>query len=113
MKQGGALVDIRRDDEWRLTGVVKGSHLITFFSQDGSCDPMTWLRKINLLVADDQPLALICRSGYRTGLICEFLEERTGRQQIYNLTNGILGWLAEGLPVAEVAEIVDKNGNDN
>ena len=34
LKSGGVLVDIRRAEEWRLTGVVQGSLLLTFFAAE-------------------------------------------------------------------------------
>lgn len=99
LQRGVALVDIRREEEWRLTGVVEGSLLLTFFAADGSSDPLSWLKQLSQMVADEQPLALICRSGYRTGLICDFLVGVNPDREIYNLTEGILSWLVAGLPV--------------
>ncbi|MEA3544124.1 MAG: hypothetical protein U9R69_02765 [Thermodesulfobacteriota bacterium] len=54
-----AIVDIRRSEEWRLTGVVAGSHLLTFFDDYGSCQPEEWLRQLDQLVPVEQPLLLI------------------------------------------------------
>lgn len=105
MNRGGALVDIRREDEWHLTGVVEQSILLTFYAADGSSDPNEWLAQLNRLVPPEQPLALICRSGYRTTFICDFLLEVTTRPEIHNLTNGILGWLAEQLPVVNFGDV--------
>lgn len=102
LQQGGALVDIRRAEEWRQSGVVAESLLLTFFAQDGSSEPSDWLQQLNRLVSPERPLALICRSGYRTTLICDFLIEATDRRKICHLTEGILGWLAAGLPVVEI-----------
>ena len=100
---GGALVDIRRPEEWRLTGVVPQSHLLTFFEADGSNDPTLWLDRLDALVPTEQPLALICRSGYRTELLCDFLSQVSKRQQIYNVSGGILDWLAAGQAVEDYA----------
>lgn len=102
LEQGGALVDIRREEEWRLTGVVAGSLLLTFFAADGSSQPTRWLEQLNREVPLEQPLAVICRTGYRTTFICDFLITSTPRQEVYNLTDGIFGWLAEDLPVSKV-----------
>ncbi|SHJ74295.1 Rhodanese-related sulfurtransferase [Malonomonas rubra DSM 5091] len=99
---GGALVDIRREEEWQQTGIVAGSELLTFFAADGSSHPEGWLKELDRLVPLEQPLALICRTGYRTGLICDFLTEVSKRKKIYNVTNGIFGWLAEQFPVVNV-----------
>lgn len=96
---GGVLIDIRREEEWRKTGVVEGSLLLTFFAADGSSQPKLWLNELNRLVPTDKPIALICRTGYRTSLICDFLLEGEGREKFYNHTSGIFGWMAERLPL--------------
>lgn len=102
LQADGVLVDIRREEEWRATGVVEGSLLLTFYAADGSSQPDLWLAELNRLVPLEQPVALICRTGYRTSLICDFLLEASEREKIYNHTHGIFGWLAEKLPVVSV-----------
>jgi len=99
LQQGAAIVDIRRSEEWSLTGVVSGSLLLTFFDAQGECQPEEWVAQLDQQVPLDQPLLLICRTGHRTGLICDLLIETTQRLNIYNVSDGIFGWLAEGLPV--------------
>lgn len=54
------LVDIRRAEEWKQTGVIEGAHLVTYA---GAQD---FLAKVGPLVGKGQKLALICRSGNRT-----------------------------------------------
>lgn len=102
LSRGAAIVDVRRPEEWQLTGIVAGSELLTFFDQHGQSQPEAWLQQLDNLVAEDCPLVLICRTGHRTSLICEFLIEMTSRVDIYNVSDGILGWLGEGLPVDRV-----------
>ncbi len=101
LQQGAALVDVRRPEEWQLTGVVEEALCLTFFAADGSSKPLQWLAELNRLVPIDQDLVLICRSGRRTALICEFLLEVTNGRQLYNVSDGMLGWLATGLPVVK------------
>ena len=93
------LVDIRREEEWAATGVIEGSLGLTFFDQSGNADAADWLRRLDQLVPVSKPLALICRSGYRTGLVCDFLSQVSQRAQIYNVAGGILDWLAAGFPI--------------
>ena len=102
LSYGAAIVDVRRPEEWRLTGIVAGSELLTFFDAKGQSQPEEWLQQLNGLVADDCPLVLICRTGHRTSMICEYLIEVTSRVDIYNVSDGIFGWLGEGLPVASL-----------
>ncbi|MCW8858760.1 MAG: rhodanese-like domain-containing protein [Deltaproteobacteria bacterium] len=105
LQQGAAIVDIRRPEEWHLTGIVAGSHLLTFYDAQGDSQPEEWLRDLDQLVPQEQPLLLICRTGHRTGLICEHLIETTSRVSIYNVSDGILGWLAEGFPVDQYMSV--------
>lgn len=102
LKMGAAIVDIRRQEEWQLTGIVAGSELLTFFDAHGQSQPEEWLRQLNALVPGDRPLVLICRTGHRTSLICEYLVEVTSRAEIYNVSDGIFGWLRAGLPVVSL-----------
>ena len=59
LHQGAVVVDVRRPDEWQLTGTVADSILLTFFDAEGNSDPLGWLEKLNQQVADDVPLVLI------------------------------------------------------
>ena len=97
---GAAIIDVRRPEEWQLTGVVNGAICLTFFAADGSSDPLKWLAAMNQRVPAAQDLVLICRSGRRTAIICDFLLEVTVGRQLYNVSDGMLGWLAAGLPVS-------------
>ena len=59
LRQGAAIVDARRPEEWRLTGFVTGSELLTFFDDRGNSQPEEWLRQLDQLVPVDLPLVLI------------------------------------------------------
>ncbi|MDH5798470.1 MAG: rhodanese-like domain-containing protein [Paracoccaceae bacterium] len=54
------LVDIRRPEEWKQTGVIEGALLVTYGSAED------FLRTVTPKLASGQRLALICRSGNRT-----------------------------------------------
>ena len=59
LRQGAAIIDVRRQDEWQLTGVVAGSHPLTFFDALGNSQPDEWLQQLDQLVPVGQPLLLI------------------------------------------------------
>lgn len=99
LERAVAIVDVRRPEEWRMTGIVAKSHLLTFFNENGGSDPAAWLALLKPLVLPGEPLILICRTGYRTNIICELLAEMTEYQELYNVADGILGWIAGGAPV--------------
>ena len=59
LQRGGAIIDIRRPEEWQLTGTVANSILLTFFDAEGNSNPEEWLQQLNQQVAADVPLVLL------------------------------------------------------
>ena len=98
LADGIAVIDIRRPDEWIQTGVIEGSHLQTFFDEEGRFDVRAWMAAILPIAAADEPIVLICRSGGRSAAVSRFLSEQFGYQQVYNAHQGILQWITEGRP---------------
>jgi len=98
LEQGVPLIDVRRADEWKQTGVVEGSHLLTFFDAKGNYDVKQWLAELDQIAPNDQPFILICAVGGRTGNISKLLDRRLGFTGVHNLTKGIRGWIKAGEP---------------
>ena len=89
------IIDIRTPAEWRETGIVKGSYTIMFFDEKGNFNITTFLKQLDMAVNKDEPFALICRIGSRTGMVSEFLSERLG-YKVTNLKGGIMKMIHEG-----------------
>ena len=89
------IIDIRTPAEWRETGIVKGSYTIMFFDEKGNFNVETFLKQLDRVVKKDEPFALICRVGSRTGIVSEFLSERLG-YKVTNLKGGIMKMIHEG-----------------
>ena len=96
---GIPVVDIRTPGEWKSTGVIAGSRLLTFFDENGSADTARWLASAKGFAAPGQPVILICRSGGRTRAATQFLAQKAGYTTVYNVKQGMNGWLAEQRPV--------------
>jgi len=101
LDQGIPIIDIRRPDEWRQTGVIEGSHLITFFDRQGRYDVKAWLAKLAPIAGKDDPFILICRTGNRTGTVSRFLDQKLGYKKVYNVKRGITDWIRKGHPVVK------------
>ncbi len=76
MAQQVPLIDIRTAPEWAETGIVENSHPLTFFDEKGNYDANSWLEHLEPIVGKDEPVALICRSGQRTGKVSKFLHDQ-------------------------------------
>ena len=90
------LIDIRRKDEWKSTGIVENSILMTFFDKNGKANTNEWLKELNKIANKNDPVILICRTGRRTGIISKFLSEKVGYSFIYDVTDGITDWIKKG-----------------
>lgn len=100
ISQGVPLYDIRRPEEWRQTGVVAGSHTLTYFDANGKPNP-EFMPRFAAEVGKNDPVVLICRSGNRTDVLARELAEQ-GYTRIYNVRYGISRWIAENNPVARI-----------
>ncbi len=98
LRRGVPVIDIRRPEEWRKTGVVAGSHLITFFDEKGRINP-NFPERLRAIAAPDDEVILICRTGNRTAALADMLSRKAGHGRIHNVTDGITLWIADGGPV--------------
>jgi len=96
---GAHLIDIRRPDEWAYSGVIEGSHLLTFFDIRGKYNVEDWLEGLKKIVPEGEPFVLICEVGGRTGSVSNLLDKRLGITSVHHLKQGIRQWIAEGRPV--------------
>ncbi len=92
------LIDIRRPNEWKNSGVAQPAHKISMH-QNG------FLEKLARLTdgRKDAPIALICATGARSTYLAGELEKR-GFTNILNVSEGMFGsqagpgWLRRNLP---------------
>jgi len=88
------LVDIRRPEEWKQTGIVAGSNMITLFDSRGRVNP-DFVSELQKVSSPDKPVILICRTGNRTRAGSTMLVKQLGYKDVYNVTHGITGWIAD------------------
>jgi len=82
-----AIIDCREQDEHDATRVA-GAELI----------PMSeFLARIDEL-PEDRRLAILCRSGSRSGQVADYLTATGEHGEVANITGGIIAWAADGLP---------------
>ena len=89
------IIDIRTESEWVQTGIVRGSHLITFFDERGNYDIESFLTKLDTIITKGEKFALICRTGSRTGMISNFLGQKMN-YDVVNLQGGLMKLFREG-----------------
>ena len=102
MQRGVPVIDIRTPAEWRETGIIEGSRLLTFFDAQGRYDVRAWLSELATMASSrDDPFALICDSGGRSALVSHFLDAQLGYRHVFDVPGGIAQWMAEDRPTVE------------
>ena len=94
------IVDVRRSSEWEQTGVIPNSILLTFFDEEGDYNYHQWYEKLRLEIDESKPVILICRSGKRSKIIAQIMNENFDHV-IYNAKRGIISWIDEKLITVE------------
>ncbi len=97
------LIDIRTPKEWRQTGVPQGAERIEMRQSGGS---KAFVAAVEQALGGnkDAPLALICRTGNRSGVMQGVLK-KAGFTEVYNVREGMAGsgagpgWVRRGLPI--------------
>ena len=101
LEQGTPIFDVRRPDEWRQTGIIDNSKLLTFVSANGQLNP-EFLPRFTSTVGKNDPVILICRTGNRTSQLARYLVEEMGYTNVYNVRNGITQWIRDKQPVTRL-----------
>jgi hydroxyacylglutathione hydrolase len=85
------VIDVRRDGEWQA-GHIRGV----------KCTPLDTFAHGIPAIEGAGPVAVHCKSGYRSIIACSLLE-RAGRGNVMNVAGGFDAWHNAGLP--EIAEL--------
>ncbi|HEY5976130.1 MAG TPA: rhodanese-like domain-containing protein [Geobacteraceae bacterium] len=82
------LLDVRTPDEFRQ-GRIAGAVLI----------PIGEFERRAKEVPQGRPIIVFCAVGSRSRQVSQYLAQQ-GYKEVYNMTDGIMGWYRNGLPVA-------------
>ncbi len=88
------IVDVRREGEWQAGHIA-----------EVECRALDTFPQGLPTIAKDTPVAVHCKSGYRSMIACSLLE-RAGHRNVINVAGGFDAWHGAGLP--EVAEQLAK-----
>jgi len=95
--KGYPVIDIRTPMEWKMTGIIKGAHKVTFFNDKGEPLLADWFFALGHLVKDKkQPILLYCAHANRSKSLGQGLTQM-GFANVYELEGGIEnGWIKKG-----------------
>ncbi len=103
-KDGAVVIDIRRKEEWKHTGIIDGAITITAFQQSGQIHPEFQKKFFTVAPSKETPIMLYCRTGNRTTSLGNALINQLGYTNVSHLTDGITGWHADGQKIVDYLE---------
>lgn len=89
------ILDVRMPKEWAQTGVIKNSIKVSFINDDGELNPNFLQEVKNAGIGENEPLAIVCRSGSRSARAAKYLESN-GFNNIKDLTGGVNSLIEQG-----------------
>ncbi|MDA7830504.1 FKBP-type peptidyl-prolyl cis-trans isomerase [Candidatus Pelagibacter sp.] len=97
IKNNAIALDIRTEDEWDKTGVIKGSFPETAFDKNGKFQVyvMDKIRALAAAQSQDVNLIFISHDGETASMLANSFSEDLGFTNISVLEGGILQWLKE------------------
>ena len=90
-RPGALLLDVRTPEEWSERHLEGASHADYWGDEQAFQAAMDAIPR-------NRPVLVYCAGGGRSGLTAKELV-KAGHREVYNLENGISGWIAEGHPV--------------
>ena len=82
------LIDVRRPMEWDAGHIAQAQ-----------LQPLNQLRTLLRDLDPHKPIAVHCKSGYRSSIACSLLE-RAGFKNVINVVGGFDAWQKQVLPIA-------------
>jgi rhodanese-related sulfurtransferase len=97
VEEGAQLVDVRADHEWEAGRIAGAAHI-----------PLAELAERTGEIDKERPVVLYCRGGTRSTMATEALAD--AGFDAAKLSEGIVGWAEEGLPLEPEGGYVADSG---
>ena len=90
------IIDVRTQNEWKSTGIIKGSFLISLLNKNKKFIFNNWYEMFNNKFGKNKSIIFICASGVRSNYISNLVKQKKPDLIIYNLKKGINYWIRSG-----------------
>ena len=97
------IIDVRTENEWKSTGIIKGSFLISLLNKDKKFIFKDWYEIFNNKFGSNQSIIFICASGVRSNYISHLVKKKKPDLIVYNLKKGINHWIRSGYKIQRLS----------
>ena len=93
------IIDVRTENEWKSTGIIKGSFLISLLNKNKKFIFEDWYEMFKNKFGRNKSVIFICASGVRSNYISHLIKKKKPDLIIYNLKKGINNWIRSGYKI--------------
>ena len=90
------IIDVRTQNEWKSTGIIEGSFLISLLNKNKKFIFEDWYEMFKNKFGNNKSIVFICASGVRSNYISHLVKKKEPDLKVYNLKKGINYWIRSG-----------------
>ena len=96
IKNNVDIIDVRTKEEWKETGIIKNSHLISMNYKFGFFKKEDWFFEFEKINLKGNSAVLICAVGGRSSYLSNLISKNYDNLKIYNVVGGIKALIKSG-----------------
>ena len=97
------IIDVRTQNEWKSTGIIKGSFLVSLLNKNKKFIFEDWFAMFENSFGKNKSIIFICASGVRSNYISHLVDKKKPDLKVYNLKKGINYWIRSGNKVFKLS----------
>ena len=97
------IIDVRTENEWKSTGIIKGSFLISLLNKNKKFIFEDWYKMFKNKFSRNKSIIFICASGIRSNYISHLVKNKDPDLTVYNLKKGINDWIRSGYKIERLS----------
>ena len=97
------IIDVRTQKEWKSTGIIKGSILISLLDKKNKFIFENWYEDFNKKMSKNVSVIFVCAVGVRSKFISNLVNKKKPDLKIYNLKKGINNWIRSGNKISRLS----------
>ena len=97
------IIDVRTQNEWKSTGIIKGSFLVSLLNKNKKFIFEDWFAMFENNFGKNKSIIFICASGIRSNYISHLVKKKKPDLKIYNLKKGINDWIRSGNKISRLS----------
>ena len=96
------IIDVRTQNEWKSTGIIEGSILISLLDKKNKFIFENWYENFNKKISKNESVIFVCALGVRSKYISNLINKKKPDLKIYNLKKGINDWIRSGNKISRL-----------